>query len=106
MTGFLLLYDGMEPIHELLIAVPFAQTRAQVVLGHAEEAGADFAVRCQPNAIAGAAEGLADRSNHANLSLAIGKHPAPGSRGGVVGWRRSQIETGLQTGQHFTRRHN
>src|SRR2546426_1472925 len=106
MTGFLLPDDRPEPIRSLLVGVSVAQPRTKIVLGHAEEARAYFSVGGEPDAIAVAAEGLADGSDQAELAAAIGKDPAFRRGGRVVGRRRAQIEAGLQAGEDFPAGHD
>ena len=106
MAGFLLPNHALEPFGDLIIRRARAQVRAQVVLGHTEQTGADLAVRSQPDAIAVAAKGLADRRDDSDLAPPIREGPAPGSRGGIVGGNRPQVEPGLQAGQNLAARHD
>src|ERR1017187_1044269 len=99
MAGFLLPNDALEPAGDLIIRRPRAQFRAQIVLFHAEQARADLAVRREPDAIAVAAERLADRRDDPDLATPIREGPAHGSRGGIVGRNRLQVETSLQAGK-------
>src|SRR6266550_9046991 len=106
MPRFLLPDDFFEVITDLLVGFSLTQPGPKVVFGDAEEAGADFAVGGQAEAIAMAAEGFADGSDEADFPPAIGKHPAPGSGGGMIhrGWM--QLESSLQSSEDFAARHD
>src|ERR1035437_7437642 len=106
MAGLLLPNHALEPAGDIIIRRPRAQLRAQVVLVHNEQARADLAVRSQPDAIAVAAERLADWRNDPNLATPIRESPAQGSRGRIVGRNRPQVEPGLKTGKYFAARYH
>jgi hypothetical protein len=84
MAGFLLPNHALEPRGDLFVRCAPAQARAQIVLRHAEQTGADLAVGGQPDAIAVAAEWLADGRDDADLAAPIREGPAFGGRGRVV----------------------
>jgi len=76
------------------------------VLGDAEEAGADFAVGGQTDAIAMAAKGFGHGSDDAEFAAAIGEDPAFGGGGRVIGRGRAQVEQLLSAGEDFMAGHD
>jgi hypothetical protein len=68
MALFLAEHDLLQPGHQILIAVgAVREARLEVVLMLTEQAGADFAVRCEPESVAISAERLRDRGNDPDL---------------------------------------
>src|SRR5438552_12312253 len=105
--AFLLLPDDfLKALTEGLIRSTAAQQRFQVLLGEAEQAGADFAVGGQAKAIAMAAKRLAHRRDDADLAAAIGERPAFRRFREVRRADGAQIETRLQPLQNFAARHD
>jgi hypothetical protein len=76
MACFLLQRNGAEPGCNVIIAGTIAKQRTEIVLGHTEKAGADFAIGREANAIAVTAKRLADGRNDADFPLAVGESPA------------------------------
>src|ERR1051325_6220385 len=76
------------------------------MLSDAEKAGADLAVRGQSQAIAMAAERLADRGDDAELASTVGEGPTFGGGRWIFRCHRTQIEGGLEAGQHLAARHD
>src|SRR5690242_685396 len=92
-AGFFLGNDAVQPFIDLLVGTAIAEEFAQVVLDDAEEAGADFAVGGQADAVAVAAEGFAHGGDDADFPAAVGEAPALGGGGGVIRVDGFQIET-------------
>src|SRR6185369_1786752 len=100
--AFLLVPDNLpKPFHNPLVAGCAAQQRLQIVLRQAEEAGADFAVGGQSEAVAMSAERLAHRRDQADLPATVGEGPAPGGFRGIDRLNGAQLEARLETLQYF-----
>src|ERR1017187_7306254 len=84
MPGFLAQDDRFEPLAYFIVGIAISKQRAQIVLGHAEQAGADFAVGGEPDAIAMAAKRFAHRRDDADFAATVGERPAPGSLGRIL----------------------
>src|SRR5262245_48680565 len=84
MARFLLPRHGAQPVGEVGVSLAVAQERAEVVFGHAKEAGADFAVGGEADAVAVAAKWLAHRRDDADFAATIREGPAFGSGGRIV----------------------
>ncbi len=95
-----------KPFRDLVVRVPIAQSRAQVVLPDAKQAGPNFAVGRQPKAVAMTAEGLADRRDDSDFAAAIRERPAFGGLRWIVGRQRSKVEAGLQARKNLPARNN
>ena len=71
-AGFLLPHNPAQPIRDgRIVVAAIAQSRAQVVLGHAEKARANLAVGGEAKTVAMSAKGFAHRRDDADLSAAI-----------------------------------
>ena len=75
-TSFFLPDHLLEPFGNFFIRASVTEQRPEVVFEHTEKAGSNFAISGQPNAIAMAAERLADRGDDAYLAPTVGKDPA------------------------------
>jgi autotransporter-associated beta strand protein len=100
-AGFFLPNYFFQPVRKAFVGIAVAEAGAEVVFGDAEEAGADFAVGGQAEAVAMAAERFADGGDDADFAAAIRESPALGSRGWVVRINRLETEAGLEAGQKF-----
>src|SRR5881392_396823 len=76
-----LLVGDREPdqLFEVLVGGAVPERRLQVPFAAREQAGAELAVRGQPDAVAGRAEGLRDRVDEADLAGAVGEAESPRS---------------------------
>ena len=99
MPGLFLPNHAAQPVGDVVVGSAIAQVGAEVMLGHAEQTGADFAVGGQADAVAVAAEGFADRCDDADFALPIREAPAFGGGGGIVGGHRLEVEAGLKAGK-------
>src|ERR1043165_7389211 len=107
MMAFLLLPDDfLKALTEGLIGSAAPQQWFQVRLGEAEQAGADFAVGGQGQAIAMAAKRFAHGRDDPDPTAAGGKRPAFRGFRGVRRADGPQIETRLQPLQDFAARHD
>src|SRR4051795_8205245 len=70
-TRFFLLNCTEDILAQFLVTCAGAHASIEVVLHLGKEAGTDFSVRREPDAAAGSAEGLCDRSNYADLARAV-----------------------------------
>ncbi len=75
-AGLLLPDNGTQKILHRAVGGAAPQQRPQIVLGHAEEAGADFAVGGQADAVAMAAERFADRGDDADFAAPVRAKPS------------------------------
>src|ERR1039458_1517619 len=73
MTGFLTLHCTENVVAQFGIAGPSPEAPVQVVLDLREEAGANLAVRGEPDSAAGSAKRLAHRGDDADLTDSVGK---------------------------------
>src|SRR5579871_3756026 len=103
---FFLPHDGLEIRGKFLVRLAVAETRAQVVFRDAEQAGADLAVGGQPQAIAMAAERLANGRNQADFAAPISKGPTYSSLGGIIRRQLTQFKTGFEPLQDFAAGHD
>ena len=107
MMARLLLPDHLlKKPSQFIIGRPAAHARAQIVFGHAEEAGPNISVGGQAKPVAMPAEGLADRRNDANLPALIGESPALGRLGTISGGDGLQLETCLEPLQNLATGHD
>jgi len=83
-----------------------AHQAIQVVFGLREEAGTDLSVRGEANAGAGAAEGLRDRRDDADLSPAVREGIATGSLAGLVWGQFDEREDSLDALDDLTQGNN
>src|SRR5882757_5198724 len=67
-AGFLLRDDVANVAGEVIVRTTAVEHAVEIVVGLGKEAGADLAVRGEPDAAAGAAEGAGDRRNDADLT--------------------------------------
>src|SRR5512146_1761459 len=87
---------ALQPLDYRFIRCSAAQKRAQVVLRHAEQTRADLAIRRQAQAVAVAAEWLADGRNDADFALSVRKSPASCRGGGIFHGEPAEREARLQ----------
>ena len=91
MTIFLFPHDLLQFILNRFVIAAVAQQRSEIVLRRAEKTGANFPIGHQTDAIAIPTERLAHRRDDADFSFAIGKLPASGRLGFVLGFDRKQL---------------
>src|SRR5664280_2753988 len=101
MPGFLAQNHFFKPPGNGLIGCLAPQERAQVVLGHAEQAGSNLAIGSEPDAVAVSAERFADGRNHSDLAAALRKLPAFGSRRWIIRRGRPQLKPLLDALEDF-----
>src|SRR5262245_6155399 len=106
MARLLLPDDFLQVSPQFLVGRARATTGAEVVLGHAEQSGANFAVRGQTQAVTMTTERFAYRGDDPNLAAAVGPTPTLGRLGlilrgdGAQGIARLQALQDLATGHH------
>src|SRR5580693_2851661 len=105
--ALLLLPDHRADIFgQFAIGAAVAQARAEVVLHHAEQAGADLAIRGEPEPVAMTAKGFANGGDQSKFPTPVRKLPAPGGLGGGPLRKRPQRVTRLETREYLPARHD
>src|SRR5262245_32853876 len=87
----------LEPVHDFFVRAPIPQSRTQIMFGDAKEAGANLAIRSQPDAIAMPAKRFANRRDDSDFPAPVRERPALGGRGRIFCRRCFEIEALLKT---------
>ena len=106
MAGFLLPDNFLEALSDVEIGRAVAKGCFDVVLVEAEQAGADFAVSGEADAVAVTAESFGDWRDNSDFTAALFESPAAGSFGFVVADDRFEIEFGLEALEDFATRND
>ncbi len=102
MTSLFLPDNLFEPFNNLFVGASVPQPRPEVMFRHTEQAGSYLAIGRQADAIAVAAEWLADGSDNADFATAIGEHPAFRCGRRILDRGGPQIKPRLQTAKDLT----